>query len=67
METKLKQENVKGKRVNLHSYLKTYFRNKFGVKNMAEEMEVIFRQSIDELAHSEEKSIFILFGKMIEE
>ena len=34
---------------------------------MAEEMEVIFRQSIDELAHSEEKSIFILFGKMIEE
>ena len=32
-------------------YLKTYFRNKFGVRNMAEEMEIIFRESIEELAN----------------
>ena len=29
-------------------------------------MEIVFRESLEEFAHSEEKSIFILFQKMME-
>jgi hypothetical protein len=32
METKQKQETVKGKKVSLKNFLKTYFRYKFGMK-----------------------------------
>lgn len=36
METKQKQEQVKGKRVSLKLFLKTYFRYKFGMKELAD-------------------------------
>lgn len=37
METKQKQETVKGKKVSLKYFLKTYFRFKFGMKDLADE------------------------------
>ena len=35
METKTKQESVKGKKVNLNNFLTTYFRYKFGMRELA--------------------------------
>lgn len=37
METKQRQETVKGKKVSLKNFLKTYFRFKFGMKDLADE------------------------------
>ena len=36
METKQKKESVKGVKTNMESYLKMYFRNKFGMKDLAD-------------------------------
>lgn len=36
METKQRQETVKGKKVSLKNFLKTYFRYKFGMKDLAD-------------------------------
>ena len=43
MESKNKLENQKGKRISMNSYLKVYFRNKFGMKGLAEETELNFK------------------------
>lgn len=43
MESKNKLETHKGKKMNMDSYLKVYFRNKFGMKGLAEETELNFR------------------------
>lgn len=67
METKQKQEGVKGKRVSLDAYLKTYFRNKFGVRELADESETIFREAVEYFAEAEERSVLILFVEMVRE
>ena len=46
METKQKQEGVKGKHVSMNNFLKTYFRYKFGMKELADETETNFREAL---------------------
>ena len=52
METKSKQENVKGKHVSLNIFLKTYFRYKFGMKDLADETEMNFKEALTFFAES---------------
>lgn len=64
METKQKQEQVRGKKVSLKNFLKTYFRFKFGMKELAEETELNFKEAVEFFGQSQEKNIYILFTKM---
>lgn len=43
METKQRQEALKGKKTSLKIFLKTYFRYKFGMKDLANETEHNFK------------------------
>ena len=67
METKQKQESVKGKHTSMSNFLKTYFRYKFGMKELAEETEMNFREALIFFGENSEKNIFLLFRKLLEE
>jgi maltose-binding protein MalE len=47
METKKKQEKIKGKKMGMKNFINTYFRYKFGMKDMAVEMELKFKDSLE--------------------
>jgi predicted DNA-binding protein YlxM (UPF0122 family) len=67
METKQKREGVKGKRVNMQQYMKMYFRNRFGMKELADESENNFKDALFFYIGNSEKSLFVLFQKILEE
>lgn len=53
--------------MNMDSYLKVYFRNKFGMKGLAEETELNFRQALEHFGETQQKNIFLIFIKIISE
>ena len=67
METKQKQESVKGKHVSIGNFMKTYFRYKFGMKELADETQKNFRQALAFFGESSEKNLYILFRKILED
>ena len=67
MEHKNKQEGIHGKRSSLNSYLTTYFRNKFGMKDLAEEAESSFREALDYYLVETKKNIFLVFQAIMNE